>query len=376
MANILIIANTASPLERRRGLIPHYYGYNLIWYAKSHNDISSFKDITKVRACTDWFQNSILKRLMILFEPMYIWLIIKNYSIDLIYVQWADQKLKPYGFAKNIPVVLSVMGSDIMPHKFLDKKRNFRYVKYMLKRADIITSKSSHMDRIIIEINANYLIKIRRITWGVDLEKFSRVNDDKSDLLDYYKLDSSSKILFDMRSAQPLYQKEIILNAISLIPNESNIVLLISEFNGLESYLNYLKRLTKDLNIEHRVRFIGDIQFNRMPDIYNISDFGISMSKSDGLPQSLFEMMASSTYPILSELEQYQELVNYGLQATFISLENKKEMAVKLANKIIYLIENQETIDEAISINKKIVSEIADEKKQFKKFNDILLEKL
>lgn len=358
MGKILIIAGTRSLLQRRRGLIGLSFGYQLIWYSGEFDRLDNHDSIIKIKALHGHFNHPVIRKILFLLEPFHIFFIIKKYKIDLVHVQWANRRWAPYGFPSKVPVILSVMGGDILPERSYRGFINRWTICKMIRRANKITTKSEYMDQAIRQIDPGSTEKIIRVNWGIDPEQFKPgLNTDK--LRKKLNIHDRQIVYFDMRNAKPLYRKELIIHAFADVLRSVDSVLLISERVGKKDYLKQLHQLAKNLGIDSHVRFLGAINHDEMPLYYNMADIGISIPMSDGLPQSLFEMMACGTFPVLSNLEQYQEVFPNGEGAQFVAIDDIKQDSYELVESLISCAKDKKRREDACIRNRQWVKKHA-----------------
>lgn len=273
--------------------------------------------------------------------------------VDFIYLLWLLVYLRPsfvhVFYAKNRwlnlvialhpRIIVTVMGSDISEKTVKKSSINFKLVKFLFNRSIVITSKSLFMDEVLkrFDVPSN---KIQRITWGIDIEKFRlRLNSDK--LRKQLKIPVDAHVFFSLRGCKPLYQHEQVLNAFGQFTHQySNARLLISTMGAEEPYLSRLKQQASNLGIERKVIFLPTISNEDMPLYYSLSDAVVSVPKSDGMPQSLYESMACGCFHILGDLPQYYEIVESKKSGLYIELGDEEA----LADAFVWVVDNRDRL--------------------------------
>jgi glycosyltransferase involved in cell wall biosynthesis len=66
---------------------------------------------------------------------------------------------------------------------------------------------------------------------------------------------------------------------------------------------------------------VGAIPHEEMPAYYSLAEVAVSVPRSDGLPQSLFEALACGTPSVLGRLAAYEEVVTDGESALSADFE-------------------------------------------------------
>jgi len=254
------------------------------------------------------------------------------------------------GFLLNIhPLIITVHGTEI----YSSKNKNLFYKILMdkiLKNADLIAYVSEEMKKFLInyfEIPQGKLVKIYR---GIDPEIFYRFSSSRcSKLRRELSIDKESMVFFSNRRILPLYNISAIIRAfyqINKIFNNTKLILIKGDIKNSEPYFLEIKNQIKDGIENGRIILIEDvIPLEKMAELYNISDFFISIPNSDELSAAILEGMACENIPILTDLEAYAELK-----------ENTKSFFIKspkdiraITNMMQFLVENCKEIKEEIA---------------------------
>jgi len=115
----------------------------------------------------------------------------------------------------------------------------------------------------------------------------------------------------------------------------------------------FLKELAGSLNIKGIVRFIGAIPHEDLPKYLATSDIYVSTSLSDMLSVSLLEAMSCNLPAIVTDIKGNREIIKDG-ENGFLFPKSDPE---KLAERIIYLLKNEEIRKKFGEKNRKLVIE-------------------
>ena len=315
MAKILTVGNPKSPLVKQRGLVGQLDGHKIFWFSAQKAklpDVQAF-------GLPAIFSKSLIARAIL--EPLFLMNVIRTVKPDLIHVHYASKGLSAIPLSRFHPLIVSTMGSDIMPAAAY-RGLYAPFIKYLLDHADLITAKSPFMDEALFAIG-DYAHKIRRVTWGVELEHF-RLERSPQMLREEWSIPEKDIVFFDPRAARPLYNKHIILQAFAKYVelDRKAATLLVAEFNASRRYLFDLKNLADKLGIMHKVRFIEDIAPDKMADYLSLADVVISIPSSDGFPQTLYEAMACGSFLIVSDMPQYKHVFEDNVTAKFVDVNS------------------------------------------------------
>jgi glycosyltransferase involved in cell wall biosynthesis len=360
MARILIIGDPTNPLGQTRGVLGQRAGHQIFWFSVQH---ASLPGVTHFTMPLFVRRNPIVRAVL---KPVYLYLAIKKIRPDIIHAHYAQTELAAFVLMNVHPLIVTVMGGDILPERGYYGIPAF-FIRILLENADCITSKSDFMDAALDNIG-NFRHKIRRVTWGVNLDLF-HPNRDVDSLRARWQIPSGDLVLFDARLARPLYNKHIIIEAFAQYLREGGLsaTLLIAESFPDPAYLAKLRQLVSILGIAEKVRFVGAIPHSEMPDYYVLADLTISTPSSDGLPQTIYEAYACGSFLIVGDLPQYAGVVEDEVTARLVLIGdvNSLKKAISWASL------NPEIRQRAKKIGRDYVKEHADSNVQADRINQI-----
>jgi len=354
LKRILIIANQQSPIIQERGQVGLQGGYEVFFYSFPGEKMKGLGALLI----------SMLNHLgkgSIFLSPFFLISFIRRIQPDLIHVIYAYQGLDTLLLARFRPLMVTVMGGDILPDQSFNGPRKWM-IKKILNTADIITSKSIFLDVMLNQIG-NHAHKIRRVTWGVDTKQF-QPGLDVGLLRQRWGIHPEDIVFFCPRICHPFYNQHLIIQAFAywIRRNTSRMKakLLISELLAEESYSKQLRRLAKELGLTDYVYFVGTIPHQEMPAYLNLSDIMIAIPPSDGMPQSLYEAMACGTYPIMGNLECYREFIQDGVNGRLVEVSDVEA----LGEAMCWAASHPEHLKTTAIINRQRILEVADKEGQ------------
>jgi glycosyltransferase involved in cell wall biosynthesis len=291
--------------------------------------------------------------------------IIKEIKPDVINAHYVTGYGTLAALLKFHPLVITAWGSDILinPKKSIYNKF---VVKYVLKKADLITCDAEHMKESIIKLGAEYS-KVKIINFGIDTKKFSPGPKEEKfrkelGIFDY-------KTVISLRSLEPIYDIGTLIKAIPFILKEvpKTKFLII----GRGSQKKILKKLADDLEIGENVKFLGWIPNEELPKYLRAADIYVSTSLSDGgIAASTAEAMACGLPVIITNSGDNKRWVQDNKNGFIIPIKNPKI----LAEKTIYLLKNENLGREFGNRNRKIIEEKNDYCKEMAKMENIYYE--
>lgn len=266
---------------------------------------------------------------------------------SLIQIRWLLMKINPdilhthyilnYGFLGALsnfhPLVVTAWGSDVL----ISPKRSkllAKFVKFSIKRADLITCDAEHLRERIIELGAERA-RIALICFGIDVRKFSPGQKDEG-LMRRFDVNDSG-VVVSLRSLEPIYDIESLINAVPLVLREAPKAQFLIAGKGSEE--TRLKELARSLGVAERIRFVGLIPNDELPQYLRIADVYVSTSLSDaGIAASTAEAMACELPVVITDFGDNSKWVGNGINGFLVPLRNPEA----LASKILYLLSNKE----------------------------------
>ncbi|MBA1420212.1 MAG: glycosyltransferase [Epsilonproteobacteria bacterium] len=203
--------------------------------------------------------------------------------------------LSSYGFlaalsksaSSNTILIQSTWGSDVLIEPFSSIIRK-KAAQYSLNQAEYITSDSLHMSDII----GNLVEKKEVLTFSFGFNAIEKNNFKKE------------KIIFSNRALKDFYNIDKVLRWFA---KQSNDYILVIANDGVERV--NLEKLSKELSIENRVKFVGFIKAEEMKKYYQKSQYFISIPDSDGTAVSLLESMMYGCVPVVSNIPANREWI-------------------------------------------------------------------
>ncbi|MEO8358544.1 MAG: glycosyltransferase family 4 protein [Vicinamibacteria bacterium] len=236
---------------------------------------------------------------------------LRSFQPDLLHVHYAGGRLGSLALASGLrPLVVTVMGGDVQPEQLMGRATpsDHRATKRMLAEADLILSKSTALKADIARYG-DYEAKIETVRWGIETEHFAR---------DFRRGDEwrsrlglgRGPVLLSPRILRPHYNVHLIVDAMpAVLTTQPEAVLLISRHREDADYARMLRGRVSSLGLERSIKFIEPLSYEDMPAILSMTDVVVSVPFSDGLPQTLFESLASETPIVMGRLPSYEELV-------------------------------------------------------------------
>lgn len=181
--------------------------------------------------------------------------------------------------------------------------------------------------------------KFSYIQNGVDTSKYTSIkNDYKIKLREKYKFDVNKKIIISTGSFIP--RKRIEETILGLKDNKDIIILLVGTGNLYQELKNKYSSYSN-------IIFFG--KTNKIEELLQLSDYFISSSESEGLPNGVIEAISVKLPVILSDIPQHKEILDEIPEAGILYKlgdinDCKEKMNLLLKNNIINNKDIKETV--------------------------------
>ncbi|MFH1752158.1 MAG: glycosyltransferase family 4 protein [archaeon] len=196
---------------------------------------------------------------------------LKEFQPDVVQALWvlpngliARKAIEAVGKQKDFKkpkLIVTAFGADV----YLAKKMKLKkLLNSSLKTATAITAISTATKQALVETGVKKEIKVMPIG-GVDLEKFNpKVKTEK--IIEKHKLKGKNVLLIVGRIVERKGHAYLIKAMPEILKKNPNTILLITSY-GPEK--EKLEKLSKELNLEKNVLFVGTPSFEELPAYYN-----------------------------------------------------------------------------------------------------------
>jgi glycosyltransferase involved in cell wall biosynthesis len=255
----------------------------------------------------------------------------------------------------EIPYLLTLQEGD--PIEYIRSRAKWLgpYYQAMFKKADFITAISQYLKNYAIENGARCEIEV--VPNGVDLKKFQSKNEtDSREKIQKIKeelgIKPNEKIVITTSRLVAKNGIEYLVESFKYLPEpqEEKIVLVIIGSGLLEKEL---KTKVKNLGLEEKVLFLGNISNEEVPKYLAISDIFVRPSISEGLGNAFLEAMAIGIPIIGTPVGGIPDFLKDGETGLFCEVSNSRS----IAEKINILITDENLRQKLIQNGRKLVEE-------------------
>jgi glycosyltransferase involved in cell wall biosynthesis len=248
--------------------------------------------------------------------------ILKNLKPDIIHVR------------SRVPAWLVHFANKSLKIKVVSTVHGFNSVGFyssIMQKADAVICVSNSIKEYIQKHYKTSENKITVIPRGIDLELFNPKNIDNSFIEDFKKeFNLENKfIISSVGRVTQLKDYETFIKAILIVKNEiQNVKALIvgGVRSDKEDYLNSLKKLIKELNLEENIIFTGSQ--SKIEQIYALSDVVISSSKKpESFGRAVAEAICMNKPVIATNHGGVKDIIIENVNGFFFEVGDDKELA-------------------------------------------------
>lgn len=195
-----------------------------------------------------------------------------------------------------LPVAITGRGSDlnILPRYRLPR----RMIAWAAARAQGLSTVSAALRERLVELGVPRA-RVTVLRNGVDLALFRQLDRDACRA----RLGLAGPVFLSVGNLVPIKGHETTLAALARLPG---ITLLVAG-DGPER--GSLTARAKKLGVADRVRFLGAVPHESLPELYSAADALVLASRHEGWPNVLLEAMACGTPVVASDLPGIEEIV-------------------------------------------------------------------
>jgi len=200
------------------------------------------------------------------------------------------------GRALGRPVVVTARGSDL--NVIAQHAIPRRWIRWAAKHADGLITVSSGLKQRLVELGIA-AGRVRVLGNGVDLALFHPCDRNTA----RYALGLTRPTLLAVGNLVALKRHHLMIEALTQLPGVELVIV------GEGPARVAIERLARRRRVVDRVRLLGRVAQDRLPEIYAAADLLLLVSSHEGWPNVLLESMACGTPVVVSDIEGITDIV-------------------------------------------------------------------
>lgn len=253
---------------------------------------------------------------------------IRKFRPDIVHAHYATS----YGMLANLsgfrPYFISAWGTDVM--KFPEQGfLNAAILRNNLNHAAAVCATSNTIKEYIAKVSS---CEVHVIPFGVDLNVFKAKETESI-------FDKDTLVISCIKSLEKIYQVDVLLRAFALVKEKHASVKMALLIVGPGSERKALEKLSDELGIAAQVTFTGRIDFEKVPDYFNMSDIVVNISEYESFGVSVIEAMACEKPVIVTDVGGLREIVDDGINGKKVPVGDAEAVAAAISE----LLQSKET---------------------------------
>lgn len=236
--------------------------------------------------------------------------ILRRTRADLHHVQWLDDRVLDVSLAGGRPLVATAWGSDlnVVARSAPDDPAR-RRIGAALRAVDLLIVDS---DDLALTANklADTQITAATLPIGIDTNLFHPdFPDERRQWRERWQIESDAVVFLSARQLGAVYRPAEIIAAFAGMPAAArarSYLIMRSFGHGVGTSLAGLQRLTEELGIASRVRWVGGMPYDEQPGLFVAADFTINFPHMDAFPVTILESLACGVPVITNPLKAYE----------------------------------------------------------------------
>lgn len=233
---------------------------------------------------------------------------------DMVHVHWVDVRAYDCARAGLRPLVLTIWGSDVNSLLTPDADATLRrQVGEALARADLVIADSPDMPDKCRTL-AGRQVHVEIITLGIATQRFRPGDPERAAAWRrQLQVPEGATVLLSARAFQGLYGQHLILEAFGRAAPRlcHETVLVFKQYNQAiraataQAYEAALRRRAEELGVAHLLRWLPEVPYEQLPEVYAFSDVVVNFPLMDAFPVTFLEAAACERPVITCRLPAY-----------------------------------------------------------------------
>jgi L-malate glycosyltransferase len=266
----------------------------------------------------------------------------------IIHVHRLEYVLPFLFFNRNNPLIYTIHGDRLGTARSNYSKINytlieslyFLYEKLAFNRVNKIIAVSENSKESFTRFHPSIINKTHTIPVGIDLKLFNKYIN-KTQLRKKYFFKENDFLILFAGVLGKVKNLSFLIDSFKIISTQVNAKLVIVG-DGAEK--PYLLSKVKELNLENKVIFVGEVDHSHINELFLISDLFTLTSNSEGSPTVIKEALASGIPIVSINVGDVKEVINNNYLGRIVEEYDTKSFANAMLETIEFIDDNRDLV--------------------------------
>jgi glycosyltransferase involved in cell wall biosynthesis len=229
---------------------------------------------------------------------------------DLYHVQWVDERLLDVKLADARPLIATAWGSDLnVAAQTPESNPVRRRLGAALRALDLLIVDSDDLMNTARTL-AGTDVPSALLPIGIDTQLFRPgLATQRRQWREQLKIEPEAVVYLSARQLGALYRPGEIIRAFAAMPaaaRDKSYLIIRTFGHSVGTSVAQLRRLTEELGIAQRVRWVGSMAYEEQPGLYAAADLTVNFPEMDAFPVTIFESLACGVPVLTNHLKAYE----------------------------------------------------------------------
>jgi glycosyltransferase involved in cell wall biosynthesis len=260
---------------------------------------------------------------------------LRSTNADVFHVQWMDTRVLDVSLAGGSPLVATAWGSDLnIPFAAPENDPVRRRVGAALRALDLLIV---DCDDIVetARMLAGTDVPSAMLPIGIDTQLFRPGLSAQRQLWRArLNIESDAVVYLSVRQLGALYRQAEIIRAFASMPaavRDKSYLIIRTFGHSVGTSISKLQRLTEELGVAARVRWVGGMPYEEQPGLFATADLAVNFPEMDAFPVTILECLACGV-PVLTNRVQAYESHGVAPYLSFTAEDSVPQLAATLAS--------------------------------------------
>jgi glycosyltransferase involved in cell wall biosynthesis len=236
--------------------------------------------------------------------------LLRSTRADVFHVQWMDDRVLDVSVAGGYPLVATAWGSDLnVPSALPENDPARQRLGAALRALDLLIVDCED----IVETARNIAgtdVPSAMLPIGIDTQLFRpALSAQRQQWRSQLNIESDAVVYLLARQLGAIYRPAEIISAFASMPpavRDKSYVIVRTFGHSVGTSIAELKRLTQELGIAPRVRWVGSMAYEEQPGLFAAADLAVNFPQMDAFPVTILECLACGLPVLTNRLKAYE----------------------------------------------------------------------